>query len=63
MSLSLLISQMSLLDWPLVKDLGVPKVCCALQRFLLEGFGEWISLIFVTRDFPALHLCGLETSE
>lgn len=37
-SLNSLFGQMSSLDWSL-KDLGVPKVCCALQCFLLEGFG------------------------
>jgi len=45
-SLSLLISQMSLLDWSLVKDLGVPRVCCALQCFLLEDSGEKVLIYF-----------------
>lgn len=38
-SLNSLSGQMSLLDWSL-KELGVPEVCCALQCFPLEGFGE-----------------------
>lgn len=62
-SLNSLLGQMSFLDWSL-KDLGVPEVCCALQCFLLEGFGgRKVWFIFVTREFPAVHLWGLETRE
>lgn len=52
-SLNSLLGQMSLLHWSL-KDLGVPKVCCALQRFLLEGFGEK-SLIYFLLPGNFLH--------